>query len=100
MQRLSSSHATFLQAGGYLNASRRDYDLAGSWSQKYNLIWDRVFGFGLFDDAIERECKMIMVRTFLFLLLSFHVPYVCPEPVLSRACLVKLSALIVRNISR
>ena len=47
-------------AGGYLNASRRDYDSAGSWSQKYNLIWDRVFGFGLFDDAIGRECQMIM----------------------------------------
>ena len=47
-------------AGGYLNASRRDYDAAGSWSQKYNLIWDRVFGFGLFDDTIGRECQMIM----------------------------------------
>ena len=43
-----------------MNASRRDYDTAGSWSQKYNLIWDKVFGFGLFDAAIERECGMLM----------------------------------------
>lgn len=47
-------------SGGYLNASRRDYDTPGTWSQKYNLIWDRVFGFGLFDAAIARECRMVM----------------------------------------
>ena len=46
--------------GGYLNSSRRDYDSPGSWSQKYNLIWDTVFGFHLFDAAIYRECAMLM----------------------------------------
>ena len=49
-----------LSAGGRAGASRRDYDSAFSWSQKYNLIWDSVFGWGLFTAAIERECAMIM----------------------------------------
>ena len=47
-------------AGGRNGASRRVYNQKGTWSQKYNLIWDKVFGFGLFDAAIQRECAMIM----------------------------------------
>lgn len=31
---------------------RLAFDKEGSWSLKYNLIWDRLFGFGLFDDEI------------------------------------------------
>ena len=49
-----------LSAGGRANASRRDYDVTDSWSQKYNLIWDTVFGFGLFDAAIARECALVL----------------------------------------
>ena len=49
-----------MSAGGRAGASRRNYDQSATWSQKYNLIWDRVFGFGLFEAAIARECEMIM----------------------------------------
>ena len=32
------------------------YQVAG----QYNLIWDKVFGFGLFSKDIDRECAMIL----------------------------------------
>jgi len=51
---------TILSAGGRSGASRRTYDQPNSWSQKYNFIWDRVFGFHLFDDAIDKECRFYM----------------------------------------
>jgi hypothetical protein len=47
-------------AVGTKRASVRDYGRADSWSQKYNLLWDRVLGLGLFDAAIETECGLYM----------------------------------------
>lgn len=49
-----------LSAGGRNGASVRDYNASGTWSLKYNLVWDKVFGLGLFEEAIETECKFIM----------------------------------------
>ena len=47
-------------AGGRGGASTREYGKAGTWSQKYNFVWDKLFGFELFGDAIVKECGMIM----------------------------------------
>lgn len=37
------------------DATRLAYDQPGSWSLKYNLVWDRLFGFDLFPEAEKRR---------------------------------------------
>ena len=38
--------------GGAEGAYRLAYDRSGTWSMKYNLVWDRVLGLGLFPQSV------------------------------------------------
>ena len=44
------------------SAYRLAFDQPGTWSQKYNLIWDRVLGLNLFSPTIA-ETEMALYRT-------------------------------------
>ncbi|TVQ26257.1 MAG: DUF4965 domain-containing protein [Spirochaetaceae bacterium] len=70
--RLCDRTGNATDAGRYLDIARRyattwqekaldgdhyrlTFDGPGTWSLKYNLVWDRYFGFGLFPDSVVRS---------------------------------------------
>jgi hypothetical protein len=47
--------AHLLRASREGDATRLAYDQPGTWSIKYNLVWDRLLGLGLFSEAEMRR---------------------------------------------
>ena len=56
--------------GGTHGATRLAFDRPDTWSLKYNLVWDRVLGFGLFPDEVF--CNEI--AAYVLLANDFGVP--------------------------
>ena len=59
------------RGGGY----RLAFDQPGTWSQKYNLVWDRLLGFNLF----PREVAEAEMKAYRSLLEPYGLPLDCRE---------------------
>jgi hypothetical protein len=55
LQTARSYSADWIRMSNDGNHSRRAFDQPGTWSQKYNLVWDKVLGFELFPNEIARR---------------------------------------------
>jgi len=59
--------------GGKFGGFRIAFDQPGTWSQKYNLVWDRVLGLGLFPPEVA-EAEM---RTYRAVASEYGMPLDC-----------------------
>lgn len=59
--------------GGAYGGSRIAFDRPGTWSLKYNLVWDRVLGLGLFPPEVA-EAEM---KTYRVVASEYGVPLDC-----------------------
>ena len=78
------------------DGTRLAFDQSGSWSLKYNLVWDRLLGLGLFPEAeMRREQQFYRGKAELYgLPLDGRGSLTKPEWMLWAACLANDPALL------
>ena len=79
--------------GGAFGASRIAFDKPGTWSLKYNLVWDRVLDLGLFPPEVA-EAELKAYRS---LALPYGVPLDCRKAYTKADWLVWCGALTGRR---
>ena len=79
--------------GGACGGTRIAFDRPGTWSLKYNLIWDRVLGYGLFPPAVA-EAEL---RAYRALARPYGVPLDCRKTYTKADWLVWCGALTGRR---
>ncbi|HWX21991.1 MAG TPA: DUF4965 domain-containing protein [Candidatus Binatia bacterium] len=55
MQLAKEFAARWVKEAEEADHSRLAFDKPGTWSQKYNLVWDRILGLNLFPDSVRRK---------------------------------------------
>lgn len=45
----------WMKEAGEEGRTRLTFDRPGTWSQKYNIVWDRILGFGVYPDSLRKS---------------------------------------------
>ncbi len=93
---------TWLERARDGEGTRLAFDAPGSWSLKYNLVWDRLLGLGLFEEAeLRREQRFYCTKAELYgVPLDGRGSLTKPEWMLWAACLADDPALLRDWIGR
>lgn len=79
--------------GGAFGGSRIAFDRPGTWSLKYNLVWDRVLGLGLFPPEVAQK----ELKAYRALAHDYGVPLDCRKTYTKADWLIWVGSLTARR---
>ncbi len=71
------------------------FDTENTWSIKYNMVWDKIFGFGLFEDVYKTETDFYITK-----LEKYGIPLDSRGPVAKNDWIMWAAALCESNENR